>query len=121
MTQYPTSGYIAKENEITILKRYVCVLRSLSCVQLFATPWTVASQAPLFMGLSRQEYWSGLPCPPPGDLPDPRIKPTSLVSPALQEDSLPLIHCESPEKILAPPYSFQHCSQQPRHVFRMSL
>ena len=43
--------------------------------QLFATPWTVAHQAPLSMGFSRQEFWSGLPCPPPGDLPNPRIEP----------------------------------------------
>ena len=52
-------------------------------VQLFATPWTVAHQAPLSMGFSGQEYWSGLPCPPPGDLPDPGIEPVSLMSPAL--------------------------------------
>ena len=50
---------------------------------LFATLWTVALQAPLSMGLSRQEYWSGLPCPLLGDLPDPGIKPRSLMSPAL--------------------------------------
>ena len=56
-----------------------------SCVQLFATPWTVACQAPLSMGFSRQEYWSGLLCPPPGDLPNPGIKHRS---PALQVDSL---------------------------------
>ena len=49
------------------------------------TPWTIAHQAPLSMGFSRQEYWSGLPCPPPGDLPNPRIKPRS---PAMQADSL---------------------------------
>ena len=47
------------------------------------SPLTVAHQAPLSMGFSRQEYWSGLPCPAPGDLPDPGIKPVSLVSPAL--------------------------------------
>ena len=47
------------------------------------TLWTVAGQTPLSMGFSRQEYWSGLPCPPPGDLPDPGIKPVSLRSPAL--------------------------------------
>ena len=52
-------------------------------VQLCATPWTIAHQAPLSMGFSRQEYWSGLPCPPPGDLSDPGIEPASLVSPAL--------------------------------------
>ena len=51
------------------------VLCYVTCVQLFATLWTVASQTPLSMGFSRQEYWSGLPCPPPGDLPDPGIKP----------------------------------------------
>ena len=53
----------------------------LSRVQLFATPWSVAHQAPLSMGFPRQEYWSGLSFPPPGDLPDPGIEPTSLVSP----------------------------------------
>ena len=46
-----------------------------SCPTLFVTPWTIAHQAPLSMGFSRQEYWSGLPCPPPGDLPNPGIKP----------------------------------------------
>ena len=54
------------------------------------TAWTVACQVPLSMGFSRQEYWSGLPCPPPGDLPDPEIKPSSTVTPSLQADSLPL-------------------------------
>ena len=58
----------------------------LSHVQLFATPWTVAHQAPLSMGFSSQEYWSGLPIPPPGDLPKQKIKPRS---PVLQVDSLP--------------------------------
>ena len=57
---------------------------SQSC--LFGTPWTVALQAPLSMRFPRQEYWSGLPFPSPGDLPNPRIKPRS---PALQADSLP--------------------------------
>ena len=56
-----------------------------SRIQLFATPRTVARQAPLSMGFSREEYWSGLPCPPPGDLPNPGIKPRS---PVLQADSL---------------------------------
>ena len=49
----------------------------------YAIPWAVAHQSPLSMGFSRQEYWSGLPCPPPGDLPQPGTEPTSLVSPAL--------------------------------------
>ena len=48
--------------------------------RLFATPWTVAHQAPLSMGFPRQEYWSGLPCPSPGDLPHPGTEPTSLTS-----------------------------------------
>ena len=56
---------------------------SLSCVRLFATLWTVAHQAPLFMGLSRREYWRRLPCPPAGDLPDPGVEPVSFLSPAL--------------------------------------
>ena len=50
---------------------------------MFCDPWTVAHHAPLSMGFSRQEYCSGLPCPPPGDLPDPGIKPVSLTSPVL--------------------------------------
>ena len=54
-----------------------CVLCDFSCVQFFATLCTVARQAPLSMGLSKQEQWSVLPCPPPGDLPDPGIQPTS--------------------------------------------
>ena len=57
--------------------------QSLSRVQLFATPWTVALQAPLSMEFFRQEHWSGLPCPPPEDLPNPGIEPVSLTSPAL--------------------------------------
>ena len=56
----------------------------------FATLWTVVHQVPLSMGFSRQEHWSGLPCPPPGDLPDPGIQSASLMSPALAGDSLPL-------------------------------
>ena len=52
-------------------------MKSLSSVRLFATPWTVAYQAPPSMGLSRQDYWSGLPFPSPGDLPDPGIEPGS--------------------------------------------
>ena len=54
-----------------------------------ATPWTIAHQAPLSIGFSRQEYWTGLPCPLPGDLPDPGIEPASPVSKALTADSLP--------------------------------
>ena len=60
-----------------------CVLSHFSCVQLFATPWTVAHQAPLSMGFSWQEYWSGWPCLPPWDLPNSGFEPISLTSPAL--------------------------------------
>ena len=62
---------------------HVCMLSCHSGVQLFATLWTVACQAPLSMGFSRQEHWSGLPGPPPGDLSNPGIEPTSLMSPPL--------------------------------------
>ena len=58
-------------------------VKSFSPVRLFATPWTVAPQAPPSMGFSRQEYWSGLPFPPPRDLPNPMIEPMSFASPAL--------------------------------------
>ena len=58
------------------------VLSCFSCVRLFAILWTIACQVPLSMGFSRQEYWSRLPFPPPGDLPNPRIKPASPGSPA---------------------------------------
>ena len=61
-------------------------VKALSCVRLFTTPWTVAHQAPPSMEFSRQEYWSGVPFPSPGDLPDPGIKSGS---PAFQADSLP--------------------------------
>ena len=64
---------------------YMCVL-SRSVVSDSATPWAVARQTPLSMGFSRQEYWSGLPCPLSGDLPNPGVEP---LSPLLQVDSLP--------------------------------
>ena len=75
----PVSGYT-----YTCERKWKCWL--LSCVRLFAAPWNVARQAPVSVGFSRQEYWSGLPFPSPEDLPDPGIEPES---PALQADSLP--------------------------------
>ena len=60
-----------------------CVLSGYSHVRLFATLFIVDRQVPLSMGFSRLEYWSGLPCPPPGPLPNPGIEPASLLSPAL--------------------------------------
>ena len=62
------------------------VLSRFTCVQLFVTLCTLAHQAPLSMEFSWQEYWSGLPFPPPGDLPDPEIKPWSPVAPALAQN-----------------------------------
>ena len=61
-------------------KAWESVLSRFSCVRLFVTPWTAARQAPLSMEFSRQAYWSGLLCPPPGDLPNPGIEPVSLTS-----------------------------------------
>ena len=61
----------------------MCVLSHFSRVQLFVTLWTIAHQSPLSMGFFRQEYWSGLSFPPPGDLLNPGIEPESLTSPAL--------------------------------------
>ena len=101
----PEIQYVAEARQVTRLIRIhtgevtesqhilVAVAQSLGRVQLFVTPWTVARQAPLSMGFSRQGYWSGLPFPSPGDLPDPGIEPRS---PALQADSLPLSQLGSP-------------------------
>ena len=75
-----------------------CMLSHFSRVRFFVTLWTVACQAPLSMGFSRQEYWSGWPCLPPGDLPDLGIKPASPAAPLLQADSLPMSHQGSPGK-----------------------
>ena len=65
---------------LTLCQIVCCVLSRFSRVGLFATPWTIAHQAPLSLGFSRQEYWSGLPCPPAGDPPDPEIRTVSYVS-----------------------------------------
>ena len=77
---YDRTGH-GEENHVFLY--VVHALGHFDRVQLFVTSWIVAHQAPLTMGFSRQEYWSGLPCPPPENLPDPKIKPTSLMSPAL--------------------------------------
>ena len=77
----------------------VCVLNFFGHVQFFETPWTVAYQTPLSMGFSRQGYWSGLPFPSPGDLPDPGIEPRS---PASQAESSP---SEPPGKLKKTLYS----------------
>ena len=86
----------------------VYVYQSLSRVWRFATLWTVACQAPLAVEFSRQEYWSELPFPPPGDLPDLGIEPASPVSPPLDADSLLLSHQWSPWVTLPSAFSFSH-------------
>ena len=73
------------------------VLSRFSQIQFFVTIWVVAHQAPLSMGFCRQEHWSELPCPPPGDLPDPGIKPASPAPPASQADSLHRATAEAPK------------------------
>ena len=85
--------FTASPTEKTVcLSDCVCVISSFSCVRLFATPWTIARQVPLSMGFSKQEYWSELPCHPPGVLPDPGIESVSPASPALQAILYPLSH-----------------------------
>ena len=84
LTWFFASGHIALyfyyfSKKKNMMCAYVCT-QLFSCVHLFVTPWTVAWQAPLSMEVTRQDYWSELPCPPPRDHPDPGIKP---VSPAL--------------------------------------
>ena len=68
------------------------MLSCFSLVRFFATLCFIAHQVPLSIGFSEQEYWNGWPFPPPGDLPNPEIKPASSVAPVLQADSLPLSH-----------------------------
>ena len=102
-TQCPNSGQWRRS----------CV-HVLICIQLFVTSWTVIHQTPLSMEFSRQEYWSGLPFPPPGDLPKPGFKPKSPVSPALQVESLPI---EAPGK---PHFSYKHHIFIPR-IFNKSI
>ena len=86
------------------------MLSRFSRVQLFATLWAVAHQTPLSMGFSRQEYWSGLPCPSPGYLPNPGIKPVSPAAPALQVDFFFFFTTEPQEK---PQVKF---GEAPRHT-----
>ena len=93
----------------------VCAPSSFSCILLFVTPWTVAWQAPLFMGFSRQEYWSAEPFPSPGDLPDPGIK---IQSPALQADFLPSESPGKPITIYKCMYVYLKCLY---YFFHMSL
>ena len=86
-------------------------VKSLSCVWLFVTLWTIAYQAPPSMGFSRQGYWSGLPFPSPGDAPNPGIKPRS---PSLQTDALPSELPGKPRKLEWAATSFSKRSSWPR-------
>ena len=89
MHNFATAWHFTMNRDLKLnypVHTFISEWKSLSCVWLFVTPWTVACQAPLSMGLSRQEYWSGLPFPSPGDLSNPGIEPGSS---ALQADSLP--------------------------------
>ena len=94
--------YLNKNKFKKYINLDVGVLNRFSRVWLFETPWTVLHQGPLSMGFSKQEYWSGLPCPPLGDLPKPGIEPGSLAAPALLVDSFPN---EPPGKLNAYTYS----------------
>ena len=95
-----------------------CLLVRFSHVQLYVTPWTVAHQAPLPMELYKQEYWSRLPFPTSGGLPNPGIKPESPVAPAMQADSLPLSHRGSPIQNTRGSISYLHFSGLRREQLR---
>ena len=99
--------------------RLMCVCVR-SCVQLFVTPWTVAHQALLSMGFPRQEYWSGLPFPPPGDLPNSEIKSAFATGkPTVIENHNKAIDSEKPSKAyLIGVLSVSHCLWMPsKHLF----
>ena len=83
-----------------------CMLSHFSRVRLSVTLWTVARQAPLSMGFSRQEHWSGFPCPPRGDLPDPGTEPMSPLSPALGGFFTTATTWEGPKLDAGPPGKF---------------
>ena len=82
-------------------KNKFCVLCGFSCVQLFVTLWIIAHQTPLFIGFSRQEYWSRLPCSPPGDLSDPGMESTFLISCIGRQVLYHQHHLGSPRRITA--------------------
>ena len=99
-------------NSSGVEQLFICISEVTQSCQLFATPWIVAYQAPLSMGFSRQEYWSGLPFPSSGDLPDPGIEPWS---PALQADALT---SEPPGKHSCHSYLFDDESVKPFAHFK---
>ena len=93
----PRVGCLLLDPFCALSHSYLCQIKSLLS---YPTLRPHARQPPLFGGLFRQEYWSGLPSPPPGDLPDPEIKNASPSGPALQADSLPLSDREGPHSYL---------------------
>ena len=94
------------KDQLCISPVCTCVLSGFRCVRLLATVWTIAHRAPLSLGFSRQEYWSGLPFPSPGDLPNPGIEPKSPAASALQPDSLPLSQQAGPISAVSRSSSF---------------
>ena len=109
--------YAFLSNISTYMYAYVYMI---SRVWLIGTPRTVAHQSPLSKGFPRQEYWSGFSFPPPGDLPDPGIKPKSPVSPALQVDVLVLSQGKPHKYIYCFVILQKHFSKSP-HFYRLSL
>ena len=91
--------------DVAVVFLSTCILSHFSHVWPFVTPWTMAHHAPLSMGFSRQEYWSALPCPSPGDLRYLGTEPASPSAPALQGDSLLLSHQGSPVIFLVPHFT----------------
>ena len=95
----------------------VCVPSCFSNVWLFVTSWTVAVQAPLSVGFSRQEYWSGLLCPAPGDLPDPGIESPSLASPALASGFFTTSPTWEAQFTISTLYQIRNYAAFPKHFF----
>ena len=104
-----------KKKKKTHQNLYLTKVNLLSCVWLFVTLWTVARQASLSMGFSRQEYWSGLPFPSPGDLPNPGIKRRS---PTWQADAL---SSEPPGKTSGKPTLILHYNVIPSTTFNVNV
>ena len=95
------------------------MLSCFTCVWLFVTPLTVVPQAPLSIRFFRQEYWSGLPCPPPGDLSNPGTEPASPAAPARQADSSLLSHWGSPLFYMMP--LFQRLKPRSSHFWGFAI
>ena len=99
ITWFLHSRYMVHNERVRVVNRPLNVLSCFSCVQLFAGPWTIAHHAPLSMELSKQDYWSGMPFPIPGDLPDPGMEPHFLHLLHWLEDSLSVAPPRKPNTI----------------------